>query len=525
MSGSSRLLITGDHVVTLGEPAVIADGALIIEDEKITETGPRELLERRGPFDAALGGPGFIVLPGFVNTHYHTECWTARGLIGTIFEYTNLFIGAGAPAADEEALELLATWALVLAARGGQTTTVDAFYGKPGMPLLGAEPVLRAYERTGLRTAFALTLRDQNIYAHEPDDRFLARLPADIAAEVRDSPLGYAWPVDQVLGAFTELTGRWHDRDGRVRLQLAPDWTPACSDGLFRLARKTADEHGAGLTTHVLETRSELMWNLETHGKPATARLLDLGFLGEDVTLSHFVWATDEDIRIVAGEGVNIASNPGSNLRLSSGICRVRDLLAAGAHVGFGTDGISFSDHEDFFTELRLAAYLQRQPDVFSEHRLDSEQLLRSAGEAGARASGFPGQLGRLAPGYRADLLCVRAGDLFLPPGRYDAVPVLDVLLDRASASNIDTVLVNGKVVVAGGRMTTVDEDRLRDRLLELADRLYPQHESGPRLLELAGLMLPHAQSIYDRWYRVPVDAPASVYNTRRPPEAAGKAS
>jgi 5-methylthioadenosine/S-adenosylhomocysteine deaminase len=162
---------------------------------------------------------------------------------------------------------------------------------------------------------------------------------------------------------------------------------------------------------------------------------------------------------------------------------------------------------------------------VFSEHRLDSEQLLRSAGEAGARAAGFPGQLGRLAPGYRADLLCVRAGDLFLPPGRYDAVPVLDVLLDRASASNIDAVMVNGKVVVAGGRMTTVDEDRLRDRLLELADRLYPRHESGPRLLELAGLMLPHAQSIYDRWYRVPVDAPASVYNTRRPPGAAGEPS
>ena len=499
MSAAGRLLVTGGHVITLGQPAVLADGAVVVEGGEITETGPRELLELHGPFDAVLGGPGFIVLPGFVNTHYHTECWTARGLIGTIFEYTNLFIGAGAPAADEEALELLATWALTFAARGGQTTTVDAFYGKPGMPLLGAEPVLRAYERTGLRTAFALTLRDQNIYAHEPDDRFLARLPADIAAEVRNSPLGYAWPVDQVLGAFAELTGRWHDRDGRVRFLLAPDWTPACSDGLFRLARKTADEHGVGLTTHVLETRSEMMWNLQTHRKSATARLLDLGILGEDVTFSHFVWATDEDIRIVAGEGVNIASNPGSNLRLSSGICRVRDLLAAGASVGFGTDGISFSDREDFFTELRLAAYLQRQP-VLGEHV-------------------------RLAPGYRADLLCVRTGELFLPPRRYDGVPVLDVILDRTSASDVDTVVVDGKVVVAGGRMATVDEDRLRDRLLELADRLYPQHESGPRLLELASLLLPHAQSIYDRWYRMPVDAPASVYNTRRPPGAAGEPS
>jgi 5-methylthioadenosine/S-adenosylhomocysteine deaminase len=520
MSAATRWLVTGDYVVTLDSPAVLADGAVIIEGPEITETGPRALLERRGPFDRVIGGPGFVVMPGFVNAHYHTECWTARGLIGTIFEFSNLFIGAGQRVVDDEVLELLATWALARAARGGQTTTVDVFYGKPAMPLLGAEPVLRAYERVGLRTAFALSLRDQNRYAHEPDDTFLSRVPADVAAEVRRSPLGYAWPAGDVLDTFTELIGRWNDRDGRVRFLLAPDWTPACSDGLFQLARKTADEHGVGLTTHVLETRSELMWNLETHGRPAVRRLKDLGILGEDVTFSHFVWATDEDIRIAAGEGVNIASNPGSNLRLSSGICRVRDLLAAGASVGFGTDGISFSEREDFIQELRLAAYLQRQPDVFAEHRLDSEQLLRTAGEAGARAAGFAGQLGRLAPGRRADLLCLRADDLFFPPGRFDQVPVLDVLVDRASASDLDTVLVNGRVIVEGGRVVTVDEGRLRDRLLELADRLYPADESGQRLTELAGLLLPHAQEIYDRWYQVPVDAPASVYNARRPPQA-----
>jgi 5-methylthioadenosine/S-adenosylhomocysteine deaminase len=517
---TERTLITGDYVATLGEPAVIADGAIIIEGGRITETGPRTVLENHGPFSQILGGPGYLLLPGFVNAHYHTECWTARGLIGTIFEYSNLFIGAGAPIVDEEALELLATVGLVHAVRGGQTTTVDAFYGKPAMPLLGAEPVLRAYEKVGLRTALGVTLRDQNIYAHQDDAAFLSRLPATVAAEVAASPLGYAWPVGDVLEAFGKLHSRWHDRDGRFRFLLAPDWTPACSDELFRLARRTASDFGTGLTTHVLETRSELMWNLTTHGKPAVRRLADLGVLGPDVSFSHFVWATDEDIAIVADTGVVVASNPGSNLRLSSGICRVRDLLAGGARVAFGTDGISFSDREDFFQELRLAAYLQRQPDVFSEHRLDSLSLLRSAGEAGAAAAGFPGELGRLLPGYRADVLMLRTSGLFFPPGRLDGVPVLDVLLDRASASDLDTVLVDGRAVMSAGRMTTVDESRLRDRLVSLGDRLYPSHPAGARLLELAGLLLPHAQEMYDQWYQVPIDAPASVYNTRRPPAA-----
>jgi 5-methylthioadenosine/S-adenosylhomocysteine deaminase len=515
-----RLLISGDYVVTLGDPAVIADGAIIAENGRIAETGPRTVLEHHGPFSGKLGGAGYLIMPGFVNAHYHSECWTARGLIGTIFEYTNLFMGAGAPVIDDDALELLATLGLVHAAKGGQTTTVDAFYGKPAMDLLGAEPVLRAYEKVGLRTALGVTLRDQNIYAHEADSAFLTRLPAAIADEVRSSPLGYAWPVDHVLEVFGKLHERWHDRDGRIRFLLAPDWTPACSDDLFRRARRTADEFGVGLTTHVLETRSEMMWNLETHGKTAVRRLLDLGVLRDDVSFGHFVWATDSDIAIVADTGVVVACNPGSNLRLSSGICRVRDLLAAGASVAYGTDGISFSDREDFFQEIRLAAYLQRQPDVFGEHRLSSELLLRTAADAGARAAGFAGQLGRLAAGYRADLLLLRSGDLFFPPGRFDGVPVLDVLLDRASAGDLDTVLVDGRVIVSGGRMVTVDEDALRERLLSLAGRLYPVHPAGSRLFELAGLLLPHAQSIYDRWYQVPIDAPASVYNARRPPAA-----
>jgi 5-methylthioadenosine/S-adenosylhomocysteine deaminase len=367
------------------------------------------------------------------------------------------------------------------------------------MELLGADPVLRAYERVGVRTAFALSLRDQNRYAHEPDETFLSRLPYPLTAEVRASPLGYAWPFDEVLAAFATLVARWDGRDDRVRFQLAPDWTPACSDELFRLCRRTADEFGTGFTTHVLETRSELMWNLETYGKPAVRRLADLGVLGEDVTFSHFVWATDDDIAVAASQGVTVASNPGSNLRLSSGICRVRDLLAGGVPVAFGTDGISFSDQEDFFQELRLAAYLQRQPDVFSEHRLGSAELLASAGAAGGRAAGYGDRIGRLAPGAFADLLCVRTGPLLFPPGRYRGTPLLDVLVDRASAADIGAVVINGRVVVEDGRVVTVDEHALHDRLGELSDELYPRHRQAERWTELAGLLLPHAQSMYDR--------------------------
>jgi 5-methylthioadenosine/S-adenosylhomocysteine deaminase len=368
-----------------------------------------------------------------------------------------------------------------------------------------------------MRTALAMSLRDQNTLVHQDDDVFLAQFPADVAAEVRNSPLGYAWDVDAMLAATDVLMDTWHGRDGRISIILGPDWTPACSDGLLQRVRRVVDGYGTGFTIHVLETRSELMWNLEVYGKPAVRRLHDLGVLGEDVTFSHFVWATDEDLRVFVDSGAVASSNPGSNLRLSSGICRVKDIMAMGGRIAFGTDGISFSDREDFFQELRLALYLQRQPDVFEEHRVDSEAVLRAAGENGARAVLAEGKLGRLAPGTFADLLTVRKDRLFFPQKRYATTPVLDVLLDRADASDIDTVMINGAVVARGGKVTTVDEDAIVDRLGELSERLYPSSPESLRWLELAiEHLYPRALPLYQRWYDLPIAEPAAVYNARR---------
>ena len=181
-----------------------------------------------------------------------------------------------------------------------------------------------------------------------------------------------------------------------------------------------------------LETRSEMLYNLERYGKPALRRLADIGVLTPQTVLEHFVWVTDEELAIFADSGAVASNNPGSNLRLSSGICRVRDIMDTGGRIAFGTDGISFSDREDFFQELRLACYLQRFPRTFERQRLDSEAVLRAAAANGARALGLEDRLGSLEPGRYADLLIVEKDRILFPPGRYDAEPFLDVVLDRA---------------------------------------------------------------------------------------------
>jgi 5-methylthioadenosine/S-adenosylhomocysteine deaminase len=517
VQGGGRTLIVGDPIIALGAQTLIHDGALIVDGTTIVAAGQREELERLGPFERVLGSASHFVMPGFINCHYHSELAIGPGLYQYIFERANVFIHATMGDIDEEDLYSGVLWGLVNAIKGGQTATVDMYYGRPGMPDFGCRPALQAYEDAGIRTAFGLVSRDENLYVHEPNEKFLAGLPPELAEEIRRSPMGYAWPVDDVMRAFSRLHADWHGRDDRIRIVTAPDWTPACSDDLYRRARHVADEHDTGMITHALETRAEMMFNLEHHGKPGLRRLADLGVLGPSTVLEHFVWVTDEELSIFADSGAVASNDPGSNLRLSTGICRVRDIMDTGGRIAFGTDGISFSDREDFFQELRLACYLQRTPSVFERQRLDSEAVLRAAAENGARALGMEDTLGGLEPGRFADLLIVEKDRIMFPPGRYDAEPFLDVVLDRADAGDIDTVMAHGRILMEGGHVTVVDEDALKERFAEAVQRrVYRPSEDTQRSAELGRLVEPYVIDFYQRWYDTPVE-PAYVYNARRP--------
>ncbi len=514
-----RSLIIGDPVVYLGDEPFIADGAVVVEDGRVADVGPRSRVEHGG-FDETIGSPDHFVLPGFVNCHYHSECGLVPGVYDLIFERANLRIHGSMFALAEDDLYNAVLANLIALIRGGQTAAVDMYYGRPGMDLFGAEPVLRAYADIGLRVAFGLVTRDRNRYVHQDDAEFRRCLPAQLAAELAGSPVGYAWPVDDVFAASRTLAGRWDGRDDRIRIIAAPDWTPACSDDLYRRNRELADELETGLTTHVLETRSELTFNFERHGGPALVRLEELGVLGPDATLAHFVWATDRDIELLASAGAIASIDPGSNLRLSAGIARTREILERGGNVGFGTDGISFADREDFFDELRLAGLLQRRPMDLASGRIASAQLLRSAATAGARAVRFEGALGNLTPGHDADLLVLRRDRVFWPPARYAAANPLDVIVDRADSTDLETVLVRGRAIMRDGKITLVDETRVREAFADAAaNRLWRFASEQERrwAVGLPDQLEPYVLEFYRRWTETPV-APGPSYNTTTGP-------
>ena len=133
----TRYLVLGDPVVSLGAHTLIADGGLVIQDATIVAVGPRPEMEAMGPFDRVLGGAGHFVLPGFVNCHYHSELAMGPGLYQHVFEKANVYIqGAVGPIAEED-LYYGILWGLITAIKGGQTGTVDMYYGRPSLPDFG----------------------------------------------------------------------------------------------------------------------------------------------------------------------------------------------------------------------------------------------------------------------------------------------------------------------------------------------------------------------------------------------------
>lgn len=516
-----RTLVMGDPLVVLGAftPGFLRDGALIVEGRAITAVGQREELERRGPFDARLGSPAHAVLPGFVNGHYHSGSALSRGMAQYIFERANTHVHSMWTPVTEEDLYHAVLANLMADVQGGQTGFVDLNYGRSGLPAFGYDAILQAYEDIGVRVALGIVTRDRNRYVHADDEAFLAALPSKLAARVRASSMGYAWPVDEVFEVYRDLAGRWDRRHGRIRILLAPDWTPACSDELYVRNRQLADEFDTGIMTHVLETRSEMMYALESEGKTVMRRLADLDILGPDVSCAHFVWATDEDIAILADTGAVAVNNPGSNLRLATGIARVRDMFEQGARVCFGTDNISFSDSGDFFQELRLAAYLQRTPGLLEVGRLDSELLLRAAAENGARAIRFEPELGSLEAGKEADLVVLSRDRLFWPEERYGATPPLDVILDRADARDVHAVMVAGEVVFSDAGFTRIAEREVRETVAETALRLIGS-DQDPEAVRLGWEVDPYVLDFYRSWARTPLE-PAAVYNAAAPPAGA----
>lgn len=439
-------------------------GGVVVRDGRITAVGSIDEVQEHGPFHRTYGSEGHAVLPGFMNAHHHIGSTLRSGLPDAPFEFRNLFLHLLHPVGDEKALYRRALYSCGELLQAGVTSVLTVFYPNWDLPAGGADVVLEAFHASGIRVGLAIAQRDQNLYTHMPDDQFLSRFDPSVGETIRSSSMGRYSSRSPTNSEYVEfvrdLHDRWHGRDRRVFIHVGPDWLPACSEELLRESHHLALDLDTRVQMHLMETPYELDYAQDRFGRSGVEYLADIGFLTGSLVAAHSVWLSASDLAIYADHDVAVAHNPSSNLRLNSGVAPLREMLEADVRVAIGMDGLAFADNNDIFAELRLAGFLQRLPRLLPERNIRSRDLFQMGTRSGLLDQSLVGSLGRLAPGFLADIVLLDIGRL-LSPYAAPGLPLLDLVFATAQSQDVDVVLIAGSVVVDTGEVHTVDMEAI----------------------------------------------------------------
>ncbi|MFQ5913221.1 MAG: amidohydrolase family protein [Nitrospinota bacterium] len=505
-----RRLFKARYVLTMSDsPGVLQEGAVITEGKTIREVGSYETLARMGPFEEEIGSLEWdVLMPGFINAHHHCVMGFRDGIPDLPLELWLLYIyGDYKRGMTEEELYVRTVWVAHEMVRNGITSVLDLLIGNPRLPMEGAEAMRDAYREVGLRVALAPMIRDRGELTYGPEPAFVERLSPGLRDRVRSFLAPQS--TEAVLASWeSAFRGLDEGRDGRVRVFMAPQGPQWVTEELLRRAKTLARDCGTGIQTHLLETRYQMLYSRRVLGKSLVRQLADLGFLGEEVSLAHCVWLTKEDIQVLAQEGATAVHNPSQNLRLSDGIAPVTEMLGEGAKVAVGTDGVGIHDSNDLLSDLRLGMFLQRAPRV--AHRPPvAKEWLEILYRGGASALGLKDRAGALSPGGLADLVLLDGKSAFASPFTHPRMEPAEVVLHRAQGRDVHTVVVDGEVLVRGGRHVRVDPEKVRERFKQLASARFPWLEEDEKMV---GELSPHVARHYADWDETSPPETPNVY-------------
>lgn len=457
-----RTLLAGGRVWSHDAPGGrIAD--ILVEGDTIRAIAPPgsfATLAVAQRFDLA----NRAVIPGLVNAHTHSHGGLSKG-IGDRWTL-ELLLHHGAWAGGSRAAEdryLSATLTAVALLEAGATAAFDLALSAPFPTEEDIAAVASAYRDIGLRAVIAPMVGD--IAFHRAIAGMAEAAPPGIRADLeRASAADGAFILERIAA----IARGWSFGESGISFAVAPTIPLHSTDAYMQGCHRIAAEHGLVLQTHLAESRAQAAASLARFGRPIVAHLDALGVIDERFSGAHGVWLDGASLATLGDRGAAIAHNPGSNLRLGSGIA---DIVAAQRHgvtVGIGTDGGASSDHQNMFEATRLAANLTRIRGRSVEEWVSAPEALMLATEGSARVLGLGHAIGRIAPGYKADLTVL---DLTHP----NYVPLNDLSTQIVHVENgaaVDMVFVGGRLRVAGGRALSVDRVALRAKAEAAAERL-----------------------------------------------------
>jgi guanine deaminase len=432
----------------------------LIENGVIREIAPSLPL----PDGATLiPAEGMVIHPGLINAHTHGHGGLARGQ-GDKWTLELLlaagpWLSAGRNLADKKLSTLICAAEMVAK---GCTAAYDLYYEFPLPTRDGLDAVAEAYADVGMRAVVAPMVADHTMFEAIPG--LMEALPPALRKDVEGLRLR---PAEETLAAIEAVLRHWRWNGADIRAAVAPTIPHHCSDAFMCGCMKLAKDHGAGLHSHVGESKVQALTGMKRYGRTLLAHMDRLGLVDENFTAAHAIWLDDDDLKILRDRGGSAAHNPGSNMRLGNGMFRLRRALDLGVNVGIGTDGVNCSDNANMYEAMRYASMVSKVQSPDPRTWASVEEVYAAATQGSARALGFRG-IGAIAPGMKADIVFLDLNSLSWVPHNW----TVNQIVHAEDATSVRHVMVGGDFVYYDRRHTRIDIAKLAAEAEAARERL-----------------------------------------------------
>lgn len=435
-TAGDSVLVLGGTIVTMDQTRrVISDGGIAISSGRIVAIGTRAEIERTYTSRQRISAAGKVITPGLINGHAHVPMVLFRGLADDLDldEWLTKYIfPAEARNLSEEFVRVGTRLGLAEMIRGGTTTYCDMYYFEDAI----ADETAKA----GMRGVLGETIIDFPV------------------ADNKTNAEGMAY--------VEKYVAQWMGHE-LVIPAIAPHAPYTVSEKHLKAVRNFSDRTGAPIVTHISETKREVDDSVKARGVSPVAYLDRIGFLNERVIAAHMVWPQGSDLAILKRRGVGVVHNPQSNMKLASGVAPVPQMMKENLPVGLGTDGAASNNDLNMWEEMDTVAKLHK---VFSGDPkvMSAQQAFELATIRGAQALHLEKEIGSLEIGKRADLLVIDRDTL-------NQIPLYNVYSDlvyATKASDVESVIINGRIVMRNRRLLTLNETTVKKDARAFRDRL-----------------------------------------------------
>ena len=432
------LLLRNGYIITMdSERGIQANASVAISGPEIVDLGDSNELDGKYTAKEVIDCTGKVIMPGLINLHTHAPMTLFRGYANDLplekwlqrymFPLEKQFV-------NEEFCYYGALLACIEMIESGTTCFADMYYYE--------DEVAKAAKEAGMRGVLA-----ESVLKNETPDSV---------------------DFEEGLSLAEEYIKRWRD-DSLIIPAVGPHAPYTCNDEILIRCKELADRYKVPLLIHVAETLKEVKDSMNTTGYRPVEYLGALGVLDSNVVAAHCVWLTSKEMEMLRENGMKVAHNPTSNLKLGSGIAPVPELQDIGVVTGIGTDGCASNNDLDMIEEMRLASLLHKGTHA-DPTKVDAMRVMEMATIEGAKALGIGNITGSIEKTKRADIAILNLNRTHLTPFYdYALENIYSQIVYAAKSSDVETVIINGKQVMRDGEILTIEKEAVMAKCRSIA--------------------------------------------------------